>query len=60
MPQDYAEKVILAMQSHPTGRDSCIIGHVTTSHPGMVLLKTIFGSERIVDMLVGSQLPRIC
>ena len=60
VPQDYAEKVILEMQSHPAGRDSCIIGHVTKSHPGIVLLKTIFGSERIVDMLVGSQLPRIC
>jgi hydrogenase expression/formation protein HypE len=37
-----------------------VIGTVVADHPGMVTIKTIVGSERIVDMLVGEQLPRIC
>jgi hydrogenase expression/formation protein HypE len=37
-----------------------VIGGVVAEHPGMVTIKTIVGSERIVDMLVGEQLPRIC
>ncbi|MEH2179423.1 hydrogenase expression/formation protein HypE [Nostoc sp.] len=56
----YAETVLSAMKSHPAGKDACIIGEVITSPPGIVLLKTVFGAERIVDMLVGDQLPRIC
>ncbi|WP_445637464.1 hydrogenase expression/formation protein HypE [Nostoc sp. DSM 114161] len=56
----YAESILSAMKSHPAGKDACIIGEVITSPPGIVLLKTIFGAERIVDMLVGDQLPRIC
>ena len=48
------------MKSHPAGIDACIIGEVTSEPPGIVFLKTIFGAERILDMLVGEQLPRIC
>ncbi|MBD2773906.1 hydrogenase expression/formation protein HypE [Iningainema tapete] len=55
-----AETVLSAMKSHPAGKNACIIGSVTSSPPGIVLLKTIFGTERILDMLVGEQLPRIC
>ena len=55
-----AQAVLSAMKSHPAGKDACIIGDVIPSPAGVVLLKTIFGSERIVDMLVGEQLPRIC
>ncbi|PHJ68600.1 hydrogenase [Nostoc linckia z18] len=58
--KEYAESIVSAMKSHPAGKDACVIGEVITSHPGIVLLKTIFGAERIVDMLVGDQLPRIC
>ncbi len=58
--KESAETVLSAMKSHPAGQDSCIIGHAIASPPGVVLLKTIFGAERIVDMLVGEQLPRIC
>ncbi len=58
--REHAESILSAMKSHPAGKDACIIGEVITSPPGIVLLKTIFGTERIVDMLVGDQLPRIC
>jgi hydrogenase expression/formation protein HypE len=58
--RENADKVLSAMQSHPAGKNACIIGEVISSPPGIVLLKTIFGAERIVDMLVGDQLPRIC
>ncbi|HLO83695.1 MAG TPA: hydrogenase expression/formation protein HypE [Nostocaceae cyanobacterium] len=57
---EYAQTVLSAMQNHPAGKDACIIGEVIDSPPGIVLLKTAFGAERIVDMLVGDQLPRIC
>ena len=57
---DNADTVLSAMKSHPAGKDACIIGEVISSPPVIVLLNTIFGAERIVDMLVGDQLPRIC
>ena len=44
----------------PEGAEAVIIGGVVADHPGMVTIRTIVGSERIVDMLVGEQLPRIC
>ena len=58
--RENAETVLSAMKSHPAGKDACIIGEVIPSPPGVVLLKTAFGTERILDMLVGEQLPRIC
>ncbi|KOP24044.1 hydrogenase [Hapalosiphon sp. MRB220] len=57
---EHADRVLSAMKSHPAGKDACIIGEVISSPAGIVLLKTFFGTERIVDMLVGDQLPRIC
>ncbi|MEH2135917.1 hydrogenase expression/formation protein HypE [Nostoc sp.] len=60
VPKENAGKVLSAMKLHPAGKDVCIIGEVISSPPGIVLLKTLFGAERIVDMLVGDQLPRIC
>ncbi len=57
---EHADTVLSAMKSHPAGKDACIIGEVIPSPAGIVLLKTFFGTERIVDMLVGDQLPRIC
>jgi hydrogenase expression/formation protein HypE len=59
-PKENAQTVLSAMKSHPAGKNSHIIGEVISSPPGTVLLKTAFGAERIVDMLVGEQLPRIC
>ena len=58
-PED-AEKVLQVMKNHPYGRDSSIIGKVVEAHPGLVRMKTSIGSMRIVDMLSGEQLPRIC
>ncbi|WP_019505470.1 hydrogenase expression/formation protein HypE [Pleurocapsa sp. PCC 7319] len=60
VPQSKAEAVLTAMQAHPAGENACIIGEVIDSTPGVVFMETIFGTERIVDMLVGDQLPRIC
>ena len=55
-----AEKVLLKMQSHPLGKESQIIGEVTSENPSRVIMKTVIGSSRIVDMISGEQLPRIC
>ncbi|AFY58495.1 hydrogenase expression/formation protein HypE [Rivularia sp. PCC 7116] len=55
-----ADKVLLAMKSHPAGKNAAIIGKATASPQGIVSLKTSFGAKRIIDMLVGEQLPRIC
>ena len=60
VPQDQAQKLILTMQQHPVGQHSAIIGTVEESPAGTVLLSTSFGGTRIVDTLVGEQLPRIC
>ena len=54
------DRVLAAMQSHPLGREAAIIGEVTDDHPGFVLMKTRVGGKRVVDMLSGEQLPRIC
>lgn len=58
-PQD-AEKVLAAMRSHPLGRDSVVIGEVVADHAGMVVMKSRIGGNRVVDMISGEQLPRIC
>jgi len=60
VPQENAELILSAMKSHTTGKDACIIGEAIPAPSGVVLLKTAFAAERIVDMLVGDQLPRIC
>ncbi len=60
VPPADAETVLAAMRSHPTGTGSQIIGEVLAEPAGLVLLKTAFGSDRILDRLVGDQLPRIC
>ena len=60
VPADKAQKVLEIMQAHPAGQGSAIIGEVIEGYAGRVLVKTGFGGERILDMLVGEQLPRIC
>ena len=60
VPPDGADAVLAAMRAHPSGSSAAIIGEVTDERRGMVTMQTIFGGERIVDMLVGEQLPRIC
>jgi len=58
-PED-ADKVLEVIRSSKYGENACIIGEVTRNNPGKVLLKTLIGGTRIVDMLTGEQLPRIC
>ncbi|MFY0678518.1 MAG: hydrogenase expression/formation protein HypE [Neptuniibacter sp.] len=60
VPADKAQQVFETMQAHPAGQGSAIIGEVIEGYAGRVLVKTGFGGERILDMLVGEQLPRIC
>jgi hydrogenase expression/formation protein HypE len=60
VPQASAARALAAMRSHPAGADAAIVGEVAAAPAGTVILRTGFGGERIVDMLVGEQLPRIC
>lgn len=60
VPGECADALLAAMQAHPAGTDSRIIGEVSASPEATVLMSTLFGVERIVDLLVGEQLPRIC
>lgn len=60
VPELKADQVLEVMRQHPAGKDSAIIGEVIDGYSGRVLVKTGFGGERILDMLVGEQLPRIC
>ncbi|MCW5627639.1 MAG: hydrogenase expression/formation protein HypE [Rhodoferax sp.] len=60
VPPDAADAVLAAMRAHPAGADAAIIGTVSDQAAGTVILQTGFGGERVVDMLVGEQLPRIC
>jgi hydrogenase expression/formation protein HypE len=57
---EVAEATLKAMQSHPLGREAAIIGQVVEEHPGAVILRSRVGGKRVVDMLSGEQLPRIC
>jgi hydrogenase expression/formation protein HypE len=57
---DQADDALEALRSHPLGRDAARIGTVHDDPPGLVLLRTEFGGTRIVDLLVGDPLPRIC
>jgi hydrogenase expression/formation protein HypE len=55
-----ADAALAALRAHPLGREATIIGRVAADPPGLVLLKTEFGGTRIVDVLIGDPLPRIC
>jgi hydrogenase expression/formation protein HypE len=57
---EFAEPIVRGMREHPLGREACIIGEVEAEPRGVVSMVTGFGGARIVDMLVGEQLPRIC
>jgi hydrogenase expression/formation protein HypE len=60
VPVKEADKVLQAMQRNHYGKDAAIIGEVGAEHPGRVVMKTCLGASRIIDMLVGDLLPRIC
>ena len=57
---DHADSVLEVMRSQPLGRQAAIIGEVVEDHPGRVYLRSRIGGQRVVDMLSGEQLPRIC
>jgi hydrogenase expression/formation protein HypE len=57
---EVAEAIVSRLRQHPCGRQASIIGEVKAEPPGIVALETGFGGTRIVDLLVGEQLPRIC
>ncbi|MGZ8688031.1 MAG: hydrogenase expression/formation protein HypE, partial [Gaiellaceae bacterium] len=57
---EVADEALTALQAHPLGRDAVIVGEVREEPQGLVLLDTTLGGSRIVDMLVGDPLPRIC
>jgi hydrogenase expression/formation protein HypE len=60
VPGDTADAALRALRGHPLGAESAVIGQVVADQPGIVRLKTSFGGTRIVDLLVGDPLPRIC
>jgi hydrogenase expression/formation protein HypE len=60
VPPDQAEAVLYSMQNNSHGHGAVIIGEVVPDHPGIVVMTTQIGGNRIVDMLSGEQLPRIC
>ncbi len=55
-----ADKILETMKNHPLGKESKIIGKVIDKGEPLVTMKTLIGSTRIVDMISGEQLPRIC
>lgn len=60
VPEDEAGAALAAMRTLPEGAGAVVIGRAVAAHPGQVRMRTLFGGSRIVDMLVGEQLPRIC
>ena len=59
-PPDRAEAVVAALRALPHGEGACVIGKALPGPAGRVTLRTAFGGGRLVDMLIGEQLPRIC
>jgi hydrogenase expression/formation protein HypE len=57
---EIADQLVARMRKHHFGRDAQIIGTVTAENPGLVTMRTNVGTTRVVDMLAGDQLPRIC
>jgi hydrogenase expression/formation protein HypE len=59
-PREAGPALLDIMRAHPAGHGSVLIGEVTAEPAGAVVLRTAFGGERLLDMLIGDQLPRIC
>jgi hydrogenase expression/formation protein HypE len=60
VPEREADAALAAMRAHPLGAQASKIGRITDGRPGRVIMQTTFGGRRMVDMLIGEQLPRIC
>ena len=57
---DQADPLLSAMRRHPLGRDAAVIGEITAEHRGSVVMRSVAGGTRVVPLLAGEQLPRIC
>ncbi|MEO0603866.1 MAG: AIR synthase-related protein, partial [Myxococcota bacterium] len=60
VPRDQADRALAILRGQPNGENSAIIAHARPEPPGVVTMRTSFGTERVLDVLVGEQLPRIC
>ena len=60
VPPEESDAALRAMRAHPLGASAAVIGEMAAEPEGIVVLRTTFGGTRIVDMLVGDPLPRIC
>jgi hydrogenase expression/formation protein HypE len=60
VPSEHAERVLKTMRNHALGQNAAMIGTVVADHPRMVTMKSLVGGERVVTLLAGEQLPRIC
>jgi hydrogenase expression/formation protein HypE len=60
VPPNDADCLVAAMRQHPLGQQACVIGEVVNEHRGLVVMRSVIGGDRVVTMLAGEQLPRIC
>jgi hydrogenase expression/formation protein HypE len=60
VPAADADHVLAALRALPRGRDAAVVGAIVDAHPGMVTVRSPIGGERVLPMLAGEQLPRIC
>ncbi len=60
VPSDAADRLLATMRQHPLGKDAAVIGEVVVDRSRMVVMRSLVGGERVVTMLSGEQLPRIC
>jgi hydrogenase expression/formation protein HypE len=60
VPPADADRLLAVVRGHPLGKNAALIGEVVADHPGMVTMRSLVGGERVVTMLAGEQLPRIC
>jgi hydrogenase expression/formation protein HypE len=60
VPEEQADVALQALRGHPYGREAARIGRVVAEHTGRVVLETLLGTHRLLDMMAGEQLPRIC
>jgi hydrogenase expression/formation protein HypE len=60
VPAGSADRLLAVMRAHPLGARSAAVGEIVGSHPGMVVMRSRVGGTRVVTMLAGEQLPRIC
>ena len=60
VPAESSQELLAKMRGHPLGRNAAIVGEIVDDHQGMVVMRSLVGGERVVTLLSGEQLPRIC